>query len=170
MKEIFTRRSIRKYDLSKKLNHDELVDITKAGFAAPTARNQRSRNFLIVDDESIIAELSEVSKGSMILKNCNTVIAILGYLDDSICMPEMQCCDLSAAQENMMIYARSKNLGTCWIGVYPIEERIKALKKILNVPSNMFVFSLMAIGYPENESCFKEVDKFDETKVFYNRF
>ncbi len=169
MKEIFTRRSVRKYDLTKKLTREELKDVIRAAFAAPSARNQQTKNFIIIDDLDIIEQISHVSKGSMIVKNCNTIIGILGQYEGLI-NPEMQPTDLSAAQMNMMTYARSKDLGTCWLGVYPIEERMESLNKILNVPSHLFVYSLLAIGYPENLDVFKEIDKFDEDKIFYNRF
>lgn len=171
MKEIFTRRSVREYDLSKKLSYDELLDIVKAGMAGPTARNQQSWTFMIIDDEAIIKELAvAVGKSTMNLLNANTYIAILGHTEGNVLSYGMQPSDLGAAQMNMMIYARSKNLGTCWIGSYGNKDREINFKRVLNVPDEYFVYSLMAIGYPKDLSCFKEIDRFDINKVFHNKF
>ncbi|MGM9971806.1 MAG: nitroreductase family protein [Anaeroplasmataceae bacterium] len=169
MEEIFTRRSVREYDLTKKLSRDELKDIIRAGMASPSARNQQSWRFVIIDDENIINELSNsITKSTMKLSNANTYIAVLGCADAPV--SNLLPCDLGASQMNMMTYARSKNLGTCWIGVYQNKEREEALKKILNIPAEFYPYSLMAIGYPLDLNCFKEVNRFDEEKIFYNRF
>lgn len=169
MKEIFTRRSVRNFNLDKKLTYEELCDICRAGMTTPSARNQQPWRFLIIDDESIIEKLSQVIvKSTMKLSNANTYIAVLGCKDAP--NEGMEPCDLSASIMSMMYYARSKNLGTCWIGVYGSEERSNLVSEILNVPDNLFVFSLMAIGYPSDLSCFFDVDRFDINKIYHNKF
>lgn len=169
MDEIFTRRSVRVFDLNKKLTYEELCDICKAGMTTPSARNQQPWRFLIIDDKSIINKLSNaIVKSTMKLNNANTYIAVLGCKD----APNvgMEPCDLSASMMSMMYYARSKNLGTCWIGVYGSEERSALVNEILNVPENLFTFSLMAIGYPNDLSCFFNIDRFDINKIYHNKF
>lgn len=171
MKELKTRRSVRNYNLDKKLTYEELVDICKIATCAPTARNQRPWNFIIIDDNDVINKLSEACKGSLDLKKCNTYIALLGHVNPmGLTAPGMEPCDLAAAQMNMITYARSKNLGTCWIGGFSSNERIENMNKILNVPADYYVYSLLAVGYPSDLSCFYEQDRFDINMVHHNKF
>lgn len=170
MNNILKRRSVRKYDLSKKLTKDELIELCRCGEAAPSARRQKSREYIIIDDQNIINELSKISKGSMILSECNTVIAVIGKDSKSLSTPHMQPQDLSAAVENILLAATSKGYGSCWIGIYPLEERITPTKNILGINDDRFVFALIALGYPlEPDKCFYDANKLDMNDVHFNR-
>lgn len=169
MKDILTRRSIRKYDLSKKVDVDILKKLCLAGLAAPSARRQDSSSFIMIDDKELIQKLSTISKGAIILANCNTAIAVLGKRSDLVTAPQMQDQDLAAATENILIAARQLNLGTCWIGVSPITERVLAAGNILNIPDTHYVFALITVGYPESEDVFCELKKDSEARIHYNQ-
>ena len=52
------RRSVRKFDKSRKIDYDTLVELCRIGESAPAARNQKGREYVIIDDESIINELA----------------------------------------------------------------------------------------------------------------
>lgn len=166
---ILNRRSVRKYDLSKKISIEDLKYICRCAEAAPSARRQKAREYIIVDDESLIKELSTVSKGSMILTDCNTLIVVL-YKDlNTLTIPEMMPQDCSAAVENILLAATEKGFGSCWIGMYPINDRMASAKKILNITDERNVFAMIALGYPQDEGCFYDADKFDESVISYNR-
>ncbi len=167
---ILNRRSIRKFDLSKKIAYEELVELCRYGESAPSARKQKSREYIVIDDYTIIEQLSEVSKGSMILKNCNTMIAVIGKDPMELPTPHMQAQDLSAATENILLAATSKGYGSCWIGIYPLEDRVSRANAILNVTGNRFVFSLIALGYPSEKDCFFDADKLDSRNIIHNRY
>lgn len=166
---ILNRRSVRKYNLDKKIDYDTLVDLCRHAEAAPSARRQESREYIIIDDQAIINELSLVSKGSMILSECNTVIAVIGKNPEGLTTPHMQPQDLSAATQNILLAATQKGLGSCWIGIYPLEDRLEAAGKILNIKDNKFVFSLVALGYPLNDDCFYDANKLKMENIYHNR-
>lgn len=166
---ILNRRSVRKYNLDKKIDYDTLVDLCRYAEAAPSARRQESREYIIIDDQAIINELSLVSKGSMILSECNTVIAVIGKNPEGLTTPHMQPQDLSAATQNILLAATQKGLGSCWIGIYPLEDRLEAAGKILNIKDNKFVFSLVALGYPLNDDCFYDANKLKMENIYHNR-
>ena len=67
--------------------------------------------------------------------------------------------DLSAATENILLEATKKKLGSCWIGLKDTKERIPNIKEILNVPDSIELFSMIALGKPQEE------DIFDKPKV-----
>ena len=165
---ILNRRSVRKFDLSKKISDEELFELCRYGEAAPSARRQSSREYIIINKQEVINELSKISKGSMILSECNTVIAVVGKNPSSLVTPHMQNQDLSAAVENILLAATSKGYGSCWIGIYPLEERIEPAKKILKINDNRFVFALIALGYPLNSNCFYDANKLKDDMVHYN--
>ncbi|MGM9970126.1 MAG: nitroreductase family protein [Anaeroplasma sp.] len=171
MDEILLRRSVRKYDLSKRISYDDLLDLCKYAEAAPSARKQKSREYIIIDDKRIIDELSNVSHGSMLLSECNTVIAVIAKNPNELSTPHMMVQDLSAAVENILLRATQKGFGSCWIGIHPLEERITAANKILNVTNGKNVFALIALGYPQDkENCFYDANKFDLGNVYHNRY
>ena len=59
--------------------------------------------------------------------------------------------DCSAATQNILLAARALGLGSCWIGVYPREERMKNLREMLGLPENVIPFSIVSIGYTDEK-------------------
>ena len=170
MDAILNRRSVREYDLSKKIEYTTLLQLCKAAEAAPTARNQRSREYIIIEDEKIIGELSKVSKGSMVLSKCNTVIAVIGRNKEEISTPHMQEQDLACAVENILIAATSLGLGSCYIGISPLEDRVAVCNDILGVTGGAYTFALVALGYPKDTEVFYDKNKFSDDLVHHNRY
>ena len=166
---ILERRSIRKYDLSKKISKEILIELCKYGESAPSARNQRSREYVIVDDKELINKLSLIMKGTMILAECDNVIIVVGKNPNEIDRPEFQAQDLSAATENILLAAATKGIGSCWCGVYPITERVSIVNDLLGINDGRFAFSIIALGYPRDVNDFKDKNKFSEDMVHYNR-
>lgn len=68
MENILKRRSVRKFDSSKKITFETLKSLCKAGESAPSARNQKSRSYIIIDDKKLIYELSKVSAGAKVIE------------------------------------------------------------------------------------------------------
>lgn len=167
---ILNRRSVRKFNLEKKLSYDQLYELCKYGEAAPKARNQESREYIIVDDTDVILKLSTISAGAKVLASCNTLIAVIGKNPNSLPTPRMQQQDLAAATQNILLAATSKNIGSCWIGVYPIEDRSQAANEILGLKDGAFVFSMIALGYPNNEDCFYELCRINEKMIHHNEY
>ena len=170
MDAIINRRSVREYDTSKKVDYETLLKLCKVGESAPTARNQQSREYIIIDEASIIERLSNVSQGSRVLKNCNTVLAVIGKNKEELSTPHMQVQDLSCAVENILIEATHLGLGSCYIGIYPLEDRVSACDEILGVDGGAFTFALITIGYPKDKTVFYDKNKFKDDLVHHNRY
>ena len=45
--------------------------------------------------------------------------------------------DMSIAMENLWIETDAQGLGGVWLGIAPIEERMKAVEEILDIPDTM---------------------------------
>ncbi len=166
---ILNRRSVREFDLTKKISLADLKLLCKYAEAAPSARNQRGREYIIVDDQDVINKLATVSKGSMVLSRCNTLIAVIGKPLESLATPHMLTQDLACAVENILLKATEMGYGSCYIGINPLEERIVSCDEILGVTGGAHTFALIALGYC-NKKEFYDKDKFDEGVLHYNRY
>ena len=56
--------------------------------------------------------------------------------------------DLGIAGEHFVLAAEAQGLGTCWIGWF----KAKPVKKLLKLPRNYEIVSLISLGFPEERS------------------
>ena len=168
MDAIKLRRSIRKFDLSKKVPYETLVELCKYASYAPTARRQIDKEYIIIDSDEVIKKMYLLPHGSLKYEDCNTYIAIVGKNPKDLTIPGMEPIDLAMASENILIKATELGIGTCFLGVYPNEERMNMFNELLNVTNGDFVFGIIALGYPLEE--FKEWDKFDPKTIHHNKY
>ena len=168
MDAIKLRRSIRKYDLTKKVPYDTLVELCKYASYAPTARRQIDKEYIIVDDENVINKMKELPHGTLKYEDCNTYIVMVAKDPKKLFVPGMEPIDLGMASENLMVKACELGFGTCYLGVYPNEERMKSFNQLFKLTDGDFVFGVIAIGYPLEEN--KEWDKFDPKTIHHNKY
>ena len=76
--------------------------------------------------------------------------------------------DLAAATENMLIEAKSLGIGSCWLGVYPNEDRYLALNQYFKLLKGIVPMWMISFGYIDQEEVVK--DKFDSSKVHYEKY
>lgn len=81
---------------------------------------------------------------------------------------EMWVQDCSAATENILIAATSIGLGSVWIGIYPLENNIKPLRKILNIPEYVIPLGIVYVGYPAVEK--EERTRLNEKRVYWQEY
>ena len=74
----------------------------------------------------------------------------------------------AAALENILLAARGRNLGTVWCGMHPIEDRVRPIRELLQVPEDINILGLVVVGHPAQP--FKEADRFDPAKVHHDRW
>ena len=165
MDTILLRRSVRKFK-DELIPYEDLLTLCKYGEAAPTARNQRSREYIIIENKEIINELSNIyQRSTMRVNECNQMIAVIGKDPKELPSPAFEEQDLSLATENIMLKACEMGIGSVMLGTYPMEERYIPVNKILNVTDNKFVFTLICLGYPIDENAFFDKDKFKPEMV-----
>lgn len=170
MKELEIRRSVRKFDLAKEVKDEDLMEIIKTSMQAPSARNQQPWEYITIKNRKIIKELSTASKGALILENAPAVICLISRPFDGLSVPEMAPQDLAICMTYMMLKATNLGLGTCYIGIYPKEERSQKVFDILKIKEGYTPFALLAVGYPSSDDAFKSLDRFDETRIHKEMF
>jgi len=101
------------------------------------------------------------------LKHASTAVLVCGDLN----LEKHKGCwvlDCSAATQTLLLAAHSKGLGAVWCGVYPTEDRMENLRKLLDLPEHVVPFSLIPLGFPAEEK--KPVERFDASRIHDNRW
>lgn len=165
MKEIYHRVSVRKFT-QQPVEQEKILQILKAGMQAPSACNQQPWEFYVVENKEKIEALSKVTPYATPCTNAPVVIVPV-YKTDNLPAPMFAQIDLSISQENMWLETDSLGLGGVWIGIAPLEDRMKEVEKILDIPSHLHAFSLFALGYPTESH--NQQNRFDENRIHYCR-
>jgi nitroreductase len=166
MKSILGRRSIRKYT-SQPVTDSQIQQMLKAAMAAPSAGNEQPWEFVVIRDRTTLNAIPKFHPYSLMLYEASVAILVCGDLSrEKYSGYWVQDC--AAATENMLLAAVELGLGAVWLGVYPTEERVTALRKLLNIPETVVPFSLVSMGYPAEQQ--KPSDRFDASRIHYNRW
>jgi nitroreductase len=64
--------------------------------------------------------------------------------------------DASAATENILLAANALGLGAVWTGIYPMTERVNAVKEALQLGENLVPLCTILIGYPHENPAPKD--------------
>ncbi len=163
---ILTRRSIRKYD-AKEIDDELIEKLINAAVSAPSAGNQQPWHFIILDDKEKISKIQTFHPNAKFLREANKVIFICGDLSLEK-FKNYWVLDCSAATQNILLAARALGLGSCWLGVYPREDRIENLKKLFDLPKSVIPFSLISLGYTSDKQ--EKVDRYKEERIHYNKW
>ncbi len=167
---IATRKSVRRFDASRPVDDALVEKLLRAAMAAPTAVDCRPWEFVVVKDEGTLKALADAHPNSRISNGATLVICVCGSLDNGL--PgrgkEYWIQDCSAATENLLLAAHGYGLGAVWCGVWPIEERVTAIKSILGIPDGFAPLCLVTIGYPAENPEVK--DKWNPAKVHNGRW
>lgn len=138
---IYKRRSVRAFDPNVAVPRDALDRIVAAGIEAPTGCNAQLRHFIIVDDEKVMAQLRPMSSA---MRGATAAIVVVMEPTPTK-YGEYWIQDASAAIENMLLTIVDEGYASCWIegAIRPAEP---LLRKILGVPENLRVWSILSIG------------------------
>ena len=164
---IFNRRSVRKYT-EQKIEPEKVDRMLRAAMQAPSATNQQPWEFLVIDDKETIVKLAEFSPYAKMLPGAPLAMVILEK--QGMRAPLFTEQDLGACVQNLMLQAVEDGLGSVWMGVGRETERETFLTEMFNLPETVKPFAVLAIGYPADENANKFVDRYDETRVHYNKY
>lgn len=162
MNEIFHRVSIRKYQ-ERPVEPKKIEQLLRAAMAAPSAGNQQPWEFYVVTNREVIERLSKTTKYSGCAAKAPVVIVPV-YREDVI-FPMYAQIDLSIACENLWLETDSLGLGGVWLGIAPIEERMREVADIIGLPADRHAFALFALGYPAESK--QQQDRYDTAKVHF---
>ncbi len=160
---ILTRRSIRRYT-TKSVSDDLIIKLLEAAMAAPSAANEQPWHFVVITDRKTLVQIPTFHPHAHMLKEAAAAI-LVAYDIELEGQKGRAVLDCSCASQNMLLAAHALGLGAVWCGIYPVENRIMAARKLLNMPQHVVPVSLISIGYP-NEKPGRE-DRFKPERIHY---
>ena len=136
-------------------------DVIKAAQFAPTARDNRAVEFIVVRDQAIKDRLSEAAGQDFVQKA--PIILVLASDANKSVLPEF---DLALATGFAMIQASELQLGTVWKNI-PACVQANKVREILQIPDNFKFINLLPLGYPLNEPLQHTEAEFEKSKIHY---
>jgi len=166
MEALATRRSVRKY-LPTPVERATLAELMRAATLAPSAMNTQPWAFGVITDAAMLRDYSD--RSSVLVRSLTgTLPWLAGYrtlLEDPefdifygapACIvifgkpsgPAVQG-DCAMAAQNLMLAARDRGLGTCWIGFFQFLLDNPEEKAALGVPADDRVIAPIIVGVPD---------------------
>lgn len=158
---ILKRHSIRRYT-DEPVGAEEILGLLEAAMSAPSAGNERPWHFVVITDPAIKNEIPRFQSHAAMVPGAPLVVAVCADLSLQK-FPGNWPLDCSAATENLLLSAQAQGLGAVWLGIYPEEDRMTALGKLLDLPGNVKAFSLVALGHPAETK--ETPSRFDAARI-----
>lgn len=161
------RRSIREY-ADRQVSDEDILKILKAGMQAPGSRlGAEPWEFVVVKNSKTLAKLSKIKPR---VKTAPVAILLVANIERAFYKLHWQQ-DMAAAAENMLLEAVNLGLGGLWNGVAPTEETMAKVAEIFDLDNeNQIPFCIITIGYPADGWENKFMDKFDESRIHYEKY
>ena len=157
LRAILSRRSVRNF-LEQGISRGALEALVRAGRQAPTGHNRQSWHFTVVTSKEMISRIRETGEAvsrreKKGFHGFNNPAALILVSYDS--RNETGIQDAACATENILLAAHSLGLGACWLnGLMRIsgQPEIRLLCEALQIPETHTVCSMVALGYPADET------------------
>ena len=147
---IFSRKSVRSYE-DKDIEKEKIALLLQAAMAAPSGRDLRPWEFIVLNDRRILDSLSVKLPYAKMLNHARCAIVVCG---DSV-RSSYWYLDCSLAAGNILLAA-----------AYPYRDRIQSIRTFVSMPGRVLPLCIIPVGYPSTEV--KPKQKFDEKKIHYN--
>lgn len=137
-----------------------ILSCVEAARLAPSAEHVQPWRFVVVDDpeqrdalsgaafSGIYSHTRWAAKAPVLIAVCAELDILANRIGKAIQKLPFYLLDIGIAGEHLVLQAQSLGLGTCWIGWFDFRKS----KKILNIPRQVRLCGLIAVGYPESQS------------------
>ena len=162
------RRSVRRYK-DEEIKKEDLDKILKAALLAPTSRNRKPCNFLVVENKKTLEKLSKSKEtGAEMLANCSKAIVVVANTMISDTWIE----DSSIALTYMHLMASSIDVGSCWVQIHlrknsAGEDTEKVVKEIVGIDDYFRIVGILALGIPDGEVKPHTLEDLDKSKIHF---
>ncbi len=164
------RTSVRKFDPAVEVDAATVEKILRAGMCAPSAMNRQPWELVVVRDPAQLGKLAAALPYSRVGNGARLALVVCGSLDNGLTgrAKEYWIQDCSAVCMNILLAAKALGLGAVWTGVYPIDDRVAAVRQLLGMPEGFAPLAVIPIGAPAENPVPK--DKWNADKVHYDRW
>ncbi|HVN48705.1 MAG TPA: nitroreductase family protein, partial [Bacteroidota bacterium] len=165
---IYERKSVRNFT-GESIAQEELIELVKAGMAAPSAVNCQPWEFILVTEHATLDKLADALPYAKMLYKAGAAIIVCGVPELAHRKyHEFAVIDSTLASENILLAAEALGLGAIWTAAYPYPERIEPVRTILQIPENIIPLNVIPVGHPTGEDVPKQ--KFNKTKIHYEQW
>jgi len=161
---IYNRKSVRSFIKDRPVSEDDIQTLLRAGMAAPSGKDSRPWEFIVIDDRNVLDKMAEELPTAKMLAQAPMAIVVCG---DTL-RSSYWYLDCSAAAENILLAAEAMDLGAVWTAAYPYRDRMSTVIKHTNLPGQVLPLVVIPVGYPMGNHPVK--DKFDESKIHRNKW
>ena len=162
MNPLYHRISVRKYE-DRPVEKEKITEMLKAAMQAPSAGNQQPWEFYVITGRAKLGALAGVSPFAGMTKDAPAAIVSAYRTDCRI--PDYAQIDMSIAMENLWLSCDEQGLGGVWLGIAPLEERMKAVEEIVGMPETLRAFAIFPFGYPAEAR--PQQDRFEEGRIHW---
>ena len=168
---VIHRRSYRKYT-DELLNPEQVRLILEAALMSPAGKRKNPWHFVVVEDKADLKALSEAkAQGAAPIANAALAIVVCADPNESDTWVE----DCSIASLQMMLQVQDLGLGSVWIQMRNREDSegndaSYNVRRILEIPANYEVLSVISIGHPNEDRKPYDTDKLQWEKVHIGKF
>ena len=155
---IVSRRTIRQF-LPRPIEEKILDQIVNVGRLAPSGANLQPLEFIVIDDAEVTQQVFPCLKWAAYIapegnpRSGQEPTAYVIVLVNKEIRPQGYEWDVGAAMENMILAAWAEGIGSCWL----LSIDRDRLRQILSVPDNYRIDSVLALGYPAEDSIVEEM-------------
>ena len=169
---IFHRRSVRQYT-DEPITEDQLNAILYAGLSAPSSKNRRPWELILVRDREMLHKLCSCRPGAdKLLANCYAAI-VVGANSQLV---DVWVEDTAAAMTQMHLMADALGIGSCWLqvrlrkapdGVHSSEDVVRGL---LHIPDDISIMAILTLGVPAAHPGSRTADDLPLDKIHHERY
>ena len=141
------RKSVRAYT-DRPVAAEKLTRVLDAARFAPSCNNNQEWRFVVVRNRKTRQRLSEAACGQSFVGEAPVVLVCCAETNGTVTgsgQPS-HLIDASIAVDHLTLAAAAEGLGTCWVGA--LDD--KQVRKILDIPAQIVVITMLTIGYPKN--------------------
>ena len=166
-----SRRSTRKFT-DEKITEQQLETLLHAVLMSPTSKNSNPWEFVVVQNTETIQQLAMAKPhGSALLKTAPLAIVVCADSQKSDVWVE----DCSIASIYLQLAAEDLGLGSCWVQIRKREHEsgepaADYIKRLLQIPQNIEIESIIAIGNMIERRKEFDVSKALVERVHYEKF
>ncbi|MFA5252017.1 MAG: nitroreductase family protein [Phycisphaerae bacterium] len=147
--EVIRKRYACRAYIDKPIEREKLDQIFEAARLAPSAKNLQDWRFVAVSEKSKKQQVAASTNHFEVFEKAGVIIAACSNSNYIMkCGQAAAPIDVAIALEHICLQATELGLATCWIGSFEPE----IVRKVLNVPQDISIIELMAVGYPADKA------------------
>ncbi len=165
---LLKRRSVREF-ADDNITKFQLNKILEAGLLAPTSRNLKPCNLLVVSNKDTLKQLADVKKsGSKFLADADKAVIVVA---DSL-KSDTWIEDSSISLAYMQLMATSLDVGSCWVQIHlrkskNDEDCEKLVRDIIKIDDFYRIVGILALGIPKKDIEPHTIDDIDKDKIHF---